>query len=231
MALAPDVAARTDPAAVVEDGEGIKAPGLNYFVFGLFFIFGGITSLNDVIIPKLKELFTLNYTQAMLVQFCFFAAYLVIGIPGAKLVKKLGYMRGAVAGLLTMMVGCLMFIPASQNATYWVFLLALFVLASGVVIVQVVANPLISLLGPQSTAHSRLTFAQAFNSLGTWVFPLIGSVVILGSLANITADQLSGAELTAYRQAESEAIWQGYCLLYTSPSPRDRTRSRMPSSA
>jgi len=134
----------------------------------------------------------------------------VIGIPGAKLVKKLGYMRGAVAGLLTMMVGCLMFIPASQNATYWVFLLALFVLASGVVIVQVVANPLISLLGPQSTAHSRLTFAQAFNSLGTWVFPLIGSVVILGSLANITADQLSGAELTAYRQAESEAIWQGY---------------------
>ena len=210
MALAPDVAARTDPAAVVEDGEGIKAPGLNYFVFGLFFIFGGITSLNDVIIPKLKELFTLNYTQAMLVQFCFFAAYLVIGIPGAKLVKKLGYMRGAVAGLLTMMVGCLMFIPASQNATYWVFLLALFVLASGVVIVQVVANPLISLLGPQSTAHSRLTFAQAFNSLGTWVFPLIGSVVILGSLANITADQLSGAELTAYRQAESEAIWQGY---------------------
>ena len=210
MALAPDVAASTDPAAVVEDGEGIKAPGLNYFVFGLFFIFGGITSLNDVIIPKLKELFTLNYTQAMLVQFCFFAAYLVIGIPGAKLVKKLGYMRGAVAGLLTMMVGCLMFIPASQNATYWVFLLALFVLASGVVIVQVVANPLISLLGPQSTAHSRLTFAQAFNSLGTWVFPLIGSVVILGSLANITADQLSGAELTAYRQAESEAIWQGY---------------------
>ena len=210
MALAPDVAASTDPAAVVEDGEGIKAPGLNYFVFGLFFIFGGITSLHDVIIPKLKELFTLNYTQAMLVQFCFFAAYLVIGIPGAKLVKKLGYMRGAVAGLLTMMVGCLMFIPASQNATYWVFLLALFVLASGVVIVQVVANPLISLLGPQSTAHSRLTFAQAFNSLGTWVFPLIGSVVILGSLANITADQLSGAELTAYRQAESEAIWQGY---------------------
>ena len=210
MALAPDVASSTDPYPVEDDGNGIHAPGLNYFVFGLFFIFGGITSLNDVIIPKLKELFTLSYTQAMLVQFCFFAAYLVIGIPGAKLVKKLGYMRGAVAGLLTMMVGCLMFIPASQTATYWVFLLALFVLASGVVIVQVVANPLISLLGPQKTAHSRLTFAQAFNSLGTWVFPLIGSVVILGSLANVTADELSGAELTAYRQAESEAIWQGY---------------------
>ena len=210
MALAPDVASSTDPAPVEDGGNGIDAPGLNYFVFGLFFIFGGITSLNDVIIPKLKELFTLNYTQAMLVQFCFFTAYLVIGIPGAKLVKKLGYMRGAVAGLLTMMVGCLLFIPASQTATYPIFLFALFVLASGVVIVQVVANPLISLLGPQSTAHSRLTFAQAFNSLGTWVFPLIGSVVILGSLANVTADELSGAELVAYRQAESEAIWQGY---------------------
>jgi FHS family L-fucose permease-like MFS transporter len=144
------------------------------------------------------------------VQFCFFTAYLVIGIPGAKLVKRIGYMRGAVAGLLTMMVGCLMFIPASQTATYWVFLLALFVLASGVVIVQVVANPLISFLGPQKTAHSRLTFAQAFNSLGTTIFPIVGAAVILGSLANVTADQLSGAELQAYRQAESEAIWQGY---------------------
>ena len=81
----------------------------------LFFIFGGITSLNDVIIPKLKELFTLNYTQAMLIQFCFFTAYLVIGIPGAQLVKKIGYMRGAVVGLLTMMVGCLLFIPASRD--------------------------------------------------------------------------------------------------------------------
>ena len=217
MALAPDVASSTDPAPIDADDTGIHAPGLNYFVFGLFFIFGGITSLNDVIIPKLKELFTLNYTQAMLVQFCFFTAYLVIGIPGAKLVKRLGYMRGAVAGLLTMMVGCLLFIPASQTATYGIFLFALFVLASGVVIVQVVANPLISLLGPQRTAHSRLTFAQAFNSLGTTIFPIVGSIVILGSLANLSADQLSGAELTAYRQAESEAIWQGYlgvaCLI------------------
>ncbi|OBX20171.1 glucose/galactose MFS transporter [Erythrobacter sp. QSSC1-22B] len=210
MALAPDAASSTDPNPVEAEGSHIDAPGLQYFVFGLFFIFGGITSLNDVLIPKLKELFTLNYTQAMLVQFCFFAAYLIVGIPGAKLVKKIGYMRGAVAGLLTMMVGCLLFIPASQNATYALFLLALFVLASGVVIVQVVANPLISLLGPQKTAHSRLTFAQAFNSLGTTVFPIVGAAVILGSLAAVSADQLSGAQLQAYRQAESEAIWQGY---------------------
>ena len=210
MALAPDISSSTDPYPIEEHGTPIDAPGLNYFVFGLFFIFGGITSLNDVIIPKLKELFTLSWTEAMLVQFCFFAAYAIIGIPGAKLVKKLGYMRGAVAGLCTMIAGCLLFIPASQLVTYPLFLGAFFILASGVVIVQVVANPLISLLGPPQTAHSRLTFAQAFNSLGTTIFPIVGAAVILGSLANVTADQLTGAELQAYRAAESEAIWQGY---------------------
>jgi FHS family L-fucose permease-like MFS transporter len=193
-----------------EPGSGVHAPDLQIFVFALFFIFGGITSLNDVIIPKLKELFTLNYTQAMLVQFCFFTAYLVIGIPGAKLVKRIGYMRGAVGGLVIMMIGCLLFIPASQTATYAVFLLALFVLASGVVIVQVVANPLISLLGNPQTAHSRLTFAQAFNSLGTTIFPIVGSILILGSLAGVSADQLSGPALDAYRTAESQAIVNGY---------------------
>ena len=124
MALTPAKAAQeissSDPANPAS-GDHIDAPDLRYFVMALFFIFGGITSLNDVIIPKLKELFTLNYTQAMLVQFCFFTAYLVIGIPGAKLVKKIGYMRGAVVGLVTMMAGCLLFIPASQTATYAFF--------------------------------------------------------------------------------------------------------------
>jgi MFS transporter, FHS family, L-fucose permease len=199
--------------SVHSDDTHIDAPQLQLFVMGLFFIFGGITSLNDVIIPKLKELFTLNYTQAMLVQFCFFTAYAVIGIPGARLVKKIGYMRGAVVGLLTMMAGCLLFIPASQTATYGVFLLALFVLASGVVIVQVVSNPLISMLGKPATAHSRLTFAQAFNSLGTTVFPYFGSMLILGGLAAVTADQLSGVDLDAYRTAESQAIVSGYLAL------------------
>jgi MFS transporter, FHS family, L-fucose permease len=206
MALAPQNMNGTTGSK----GGHVDAPELRLFVFGLFFIFGGITSLNDVIIPKLKELFTLNYTQAMLVQFCFFTAYLLIGIPGAKLVKKVGYMRGAVCGLLLMMLGCLLFIPASRNATYGLFLFALFVLASGVVIVQVVANPLISMLGRPQTAHSRLTFAQAFNSLGTTVFPIVGSALILGSLASLSADQLSGPALDAYRTAESQAIVNGY---------------------
>ncbi len=210
MAIPVTEMSSTAPTGGEAGTQGVNAPDLQVFVFALFFIFGGITSLNDVLIPKLKELFTLNYTQAMLIQFCFFTAYLVIGIPGAKLVKKLGYMRGAVAGLVTMIVGCLLFIPAAQTATYELFLAALFVLASGVVIVQVVANPLISLLGKPETAHSRLTFAQAFNSLGTTVFPLVGAALILGSIAGIEAKDLSGAALEAYRTAESQAIVNGY---------------------
>jgi FHS family L-fucose permease-like MFS transporter len=180
------------------------------FVFALFFIFGGITSLNDVIIPRLKLLFTLSYTQAMLVQFCFFTAYLLIGIPAARLVRQVGYMRAAAAGLGLMLAGCLLFIPASQTATYALFLGALFVLASGVVIVQVVANPLISMLGRPDTAHSRLTFAQGFNSLGTTIFPYVGAILILGGLAAQSGEGLSGAALDAWRTAETAAIVHGY---------------------
>lgn len=207
MALAPS-AAPTD----AQDGasEGVNAPDLQLFVFALFFIFGGITSLNDVIIPKLKELFTLSNFEASLVQFWFFIAYALVGIPGARLVRRIGYMRGAVVGLVTMMAGCLLFIPASQSAVFGVFLFAYFVLATGVVLVQIVANPLISLLGPAPTTHSRLTFAQAFNSLGTTIFPWFGSLLILGGLATVTAAELSGPALDAYRTAESQAIVKGY---------------------
>ncbi|WDF73120.1 sugar MFS transporter [Novosphingobium sp. KACC 22771] len=207
MALAPDT------KGSAQAGQNIDAPELRLFVMALFFIFGGITSLNDVIIPKLKDLFTLNYTQAMLVQFCFFTAYALIGLPGAALVKRIGYMRGAVAGLLIMMVGCLLFIPASKSATYAIFLAALFVLASGVVVVQVVTNPLISLLGPAKTAHSRLTFAQAFNSLGTVIFPLVGAPLILGRLKDVKAEDLTGPALDAYRMAETQTVVNTYTLL------------------
>ncbi|MBK6674193.1 MAG: sugar MFS transporter [Proteobacteria bacterium] len=197
-------------AAGGQDNPAIDAPGLSNFVFALFFIFGGITSLNDVIIPKLKELFTLSYFEAMLVQSAFFAAYFIVSLPGAALVKRIGYMRGAVAGLLLMMGGCLLFIVASDSARFGVFLAALFVLASGITIVQVVANPLISMLGPWRTVHSRLTFAQAFNSLGTTVFPYVGSILILGSLATVDAASLTGAALEAYRQQETQAIVNAY---------------------
>jgi len=152
-----------------------------YFVFALFFIFGAITWLGDVILPKLQELFTLSYTEAMLVQFCFFTATLLIGIPGAQRVKRVGYMRGAVAGLLTMMAGCLLFIPASQTATYGLFPAALFILASGVVAVQVVSNLLISILGPQKTVRRRLA------ALAPQFFARVRQGVILGGLAGVFA--------------------------------------------
>lgn len=187
-----------------------NAASLQTFVFALFFIFGGITSLNDVIIPKLKDLFTLSYAQAMLVQSAFFAAYFIVSIPAAAIVRRIGYMRTAVVGLLTMTAGCLLFIPASSSGVFATFLIALFVLASGITIVQVVANPLISLLGAPKTAHSRLTFAQAFNSLGTTVFPYVGAILILGSLATVDASTLSGAALDAYRAEETRVVVQTY---------------------
>lgn len=172
---------------------------LKAFVFALFFAFGGITSLNDVLIPKLKLLFTLSYRNVMLVQSAFFAAYFIVSLPAAALVRRVGYMRSAVAGLITMMGGCLLFEPASSQGSFVLFLIALFVLAAGITIVQVVANPLISMLGPPATASSRLTFAQAFNSLGTTLFPYVGSVLILGSLAISfrTTGQLSACSLLA----------------------------------
>ena len=210
MAMAPTAAAGSVSTA---DGGNVDAPELRLFVMALFFLFGGITSLNDVIIPKLKDLFTLNYTQAMLVQFCFFTAYAVIGVPGALLVKRIGYMRGAAVGLTTMMAGCLLFIPASQSALYVLFLFALFILASGVVLVQVVSNPLITLLGPARTASSRLTFAQAFNSLGTVLFPLIGASLILGKIKDVKVDELVGPALDAYRVTESRLVVNTYIAL------------------
>jgi MFS transporter, FHS family, L-fucose permease len=206
-AQVPDVA-----AGASDDGPKF-APHLRVFVYALFFVFGGITSLNDVIIPKLKGLFTLTYAEAMLVQSAFFAAYFVVSIPTVVLVERLGYMRTAVIGLLAMTAGCLLFIPASAAGVFPVFLFALFVLASGIAVVQVVANPLISLLGPARAASSRLTFAQAFNSLGTTLFPYVGSIVILGSLATVAPTELQGAALGAYRSAETRVIVTTYVCL------------------
>src|SRR6266702_3480109 len=188
------------PADSVVNADGSEAnatysANLQAFVYALFFAFGGITSLNDVLIPKLKALFTLKYGEVMLVQFAFFVAYFIISIPAAALVRRIGYMRSAVAGLLTMTVGCLLFIPASSYGLFGLFLLALFVLASGITTVQVVANQLISMLGKPSATSSGLTFAQAFNSLGTTIFPYVGSILILGTLAKIDPNTLSGAAL------------------------------------
>jgi len=211
--MAFETSAASSAAATTADGgeaAASYATNLQAFVYALFFAFGGITSLNDVIIPKLKALFTLTYGEVMLVQSAFFAAYFIISIPAAALVRRIGYMRSAVAGLLTMTAGCLMFIPASAHSLFALFLLALFVLASGITTVQVVANPLISMLGPGRTASSRLTFAQAFNSLGTTLFPYFGSILILGSLATVDPATLAGAALDAFRATETQVVVHTY---------------------
>ena len=147
----------------------------------LFFLWGFITCLNDILIPYLKEAFTLNYTQAMLIQFCFFSAYFIVSLPAGKLVGKIGYQKGIVVGLAIACVGCLLFYPVATSGVYALFLMALFVLASGITILQVSANPYVSALGKPETASSRLTLTQAFNSLGTTIAPIFGAALFFAS--------------------------------------------------
>ena len=149
----------------------------------LFFFWGFITVLNDILIPFLKESFDLNYTQAMLVQFCFFGAYFIVSPFAGKLIDKVGYQQGIVLGLLTTASGALLFYPSASLHIYGLFLLAFFVLASGITILQVAANPYVAALGPEHTAASRLNLAQAANALGTTVGPIIGAALILGVVA------------------------------------------------
>lgn len=156
-----------------------KSGVLDFLSFSMFFLFGGITSLNDVVMPKLKEVFDLNYTQMTTVQFCFFASYFLISIPASHMIKKNGYMRTLVIGLNLIALGCLCFIPATWSARFLVFLLALFVVAAGITIIQVTANPLIISLSNKRNVSSRLTFAHACNSLGTVVAPYLGAMIIL----------------------------------------------------
>nr|WP_259365547.1 sugar MFS transporter [Colwellia sp. BRX10-3] len=147
-------------------------------------MWGFITCLNDILIPHLKAIFDLTYTQSMLVQFCFFGAYFIVSLPAGQLVKKVGYQKGIVAGLIVAALGCLMFYPAASMHSYAMFLSALFVLASGITILQVSANPYVTLLGPTESASSRLTMTQAFNSLGTTVAPYLGGLLILNEAAH-----------------------------------------------
>jgi len=166
----------------------IGSPNQNRFALlsltTLFFMWGFITCLNDILIPHLKAIFDLTYTQSMLVQFCFFGAYFLVSLPAGHLVKKVGYQKGIVAGLVVAALGCLMFYPAASMHSYPMFLSALFVLASGITILQVSANPYVTLLGPKESASSRLTMTQAFNSLGTTVAPYLGGLFILNEAAN-----------------------------------------------
>ncbi len=178
----------------------------------IFFMWGFLTCLNDILIPHLKSVFTLNYTQAMLVQFTFFGAYFLMGLPAGRLVAHLGYKNGIVAGLAVAGIGALGFWPASAAHSYPLFLGALFVLATGITILQVAANPYVALLGPEKTASSRLNLSQAFNSAGTAIAPLFGGLLILAADPK-TPEQLSAlsqAEALAYRTAEANSVQMPY---------------------
>lgn len=158
---------------------------------------GFITCLNDILIPHLKAIFDLSYVQAMLVQFCFFTAYAVMSIPMGKLVGKIGYKGGVIGGFLLTVVGCLLFYPAADSASYPTFLAALFILASGVTLLQVAGNPYVTLLSRPGKESSTLTLVQAFNSLGTTVAPWFGSMLILADAGQTAskAEQISSVQI------------------------------------
>ena len=178
----------------------------------LFFMWGFITCLNDILVPHLKSVFQLNYTQSMLIQFCFFGAYFIVSLPAGALVKRITYKWGIVAGLAIAAVGCALFIPAASYRVYTLFLGALFVLATGITILQVAANPYVTVLGPPDTAASRLNLTQAFNSLGTTIAPLFGAMLIL-SAATVAATNATPEQIDAMRLAEAGAVKFPYLLL------------------
>ncbi len=178
----------------------------------LFFMWGFLTCLNDILVPHLKPIFDLNYTEIMLIQFAFFGAYFLFSIPSAKLIDWIGYQRSMVLGLLTMGAGAFLFVPAASVPSYPLFLVALIVLAAGITCLQVAANPYVTVLGNPSTASSRLNLTQAFNSLGTFLAPFFGGLFIL-SAAPKTIDEiraLAPDALRAYRLHEAATVKTPY---------------------
>lgn len=185
-------------------------------VMALFFAFGFCTVLVDSIIPKLKATFALSYAEVMLTQFCFFGAYFLISLPAAWLHHRIGYLRGTAVGLLLMAAGCLLFTPAADAGIYPGFLVALFILASGVTIVQVAANPLAAGAGDAARAASRLTLAQAFNSLATTVGPIFGAAFILANgLAVPDASKLSASALAIARREQAQVFQLPFLIIAT----------------
>jgi MFS transporter, FHS family, L-fucose permease len=172
----------------------------------LFFVWGSLTSLNDVLIPYAQNAFKISLAASMLIQTAFFAAYFFFSIPSSKIIDWIGYKRAIVAGLLTMVLACLMFYPAAKIPSFPFFLAALIVLATGITILQVAANPYVAVLGNPQTASSRLNLTQAFNSLGTTVFPWIGAHLILGASSTAIAQNVA---------AQSNAIIRLYVYFFT----------------
>jgi FHS family L-fucose permease-like MFS transporter len=181
----------------------------------LFFFWGFVTVLNDILVPHLKSIFDLNYAKVMLIQFAFFSAYFIFSIPSARLVDAIGYKKTMVTGLFTMGVGALLFIPAASAASFPLFLVALMTLAAGITALQVAANPYVAVLGPPETASSRLNLTQAFNSLGTTIGPYLGGLLILNANFKGTGEtrQMSPDALQAYRVLEASSVKLPYLVI------------------
>ncbi len=178
------------------------------FLTSLFFLWGFITVLVDSLIPRIRELFTLSYFEAGLVQFAFFGAYFLLSIPAGYILARIGYKKGIILGLSTMAIGCLLFYPAASYRVFGIFMLAYFVLAGGITILQVAANPYVAVLGSEEGASSRLNLSQAFNSLGTAIAPAIGAMLILSDKVK-SKDEIAALSETAKEQyllAEAEAV-------------------------
>jgi len=178
----------------------------------LFFMWGFLTCLNDILVPHLKSIFDLNYRQVMLVQFAFFGAYFLFSIPSAKIIDWIGYQRSMVVGLLAMGVGAFLFVPAASVPSYPLFLAALVVLAAGITCLQVAANPYVTVLGKPETASSRLNLTQAFNSLGTFLAPFFGGLLILSAAPKAMEEVRAMAPdaLQAYRLHEAATVKTPY---------------------
>ena len=184
-------------------------------VTSLFFMWGFVTVLNDILVPHLKAIFDLSYAKVMLIQFAFFSAYFIFSIPSAKLIDWIGYKRTMVVGLMTMGFGALLFLPAASAASYVLFLGALMVLAAGITALQVAANPYVAVLGPERTGSSRLNLTQAFNSLGTTIGPYLGGLLILSANPKSLDElrQMPGAALQAYRVQEASSVKVPYLII------------------
>src|ERR1700676_5074976 len=181
-------------------------------VTALFFFWGFVTVLNDILVPHLKPIFDLNYARVMLIQFAFFGAYFIFSLPSARVVDWLGYQRSMVVGLLTMGLGAFLFVPAASVPSFPLFLGALIVLAAGITCLQVAANPYVTVLGKPETASSRLNLTQAFNSLGTFLAPFFGGLLILSAAPKTMEEVRAMAPdaLQAYRLHEAATVKMPY---------------------
>ena len=213
MATGEITSLRTSAATVEKPAENYKRPLA--IVTTLFFMWGFLTCLNDILVPHLKSIFDLSYARVMLIQFAFFSAYFLFSIPWSKVVNAIGYQRTMVAGLLFMSVGAFLFLPAASSASFPLFLGAFIVLAAGITGLQVAANPYVVVLGKPETASSRLDLTQAFNSLGTTIAPKLGGLLILAA-APLTIEEmkaLSPAALHLYRVQEAASVKMPYTVI------------------